>query len=214
MNHPVQDRLIVPFAYARNHLQDGDLLQFVGSWWSPISVAIQIVGRSIYSHTGMAAKLPNADGIDEWYCVEVREFKGARTKPLHDYVIENPRRIDVFRPAPTCEIWCPLENEFRPVAFDGKAAVAEMKNICSEGYGYWNVLGTSLLHIPLLRVLARPNLSDNTDDPRPPFCSQAYAEAIARTYVDPVPLLSPRYTEPGDLTRSRLLGNYIFTLDV
>jgi len=45
-----------------------------------------------------------------------------------------------------------------------------------------------------------------------PFCSQAYAEAIRRVFVDPVPNLPSSLVEPGDLARSPILANYLFTL--
>jgi hypothetical protein len=87
-----------------------------------------------------------------------------------------------------------------------------MRRLAGCDYGYRNVAAAALLHLPLVRLFARPETDDTQPSRYPPFCSEAIAFA-ERTGggVDVVPNLADRLTEPSDLARS-LFYKYRFTL--
>src|SRR5690606_11195502 len=119
-----------------------------------------------------------------------------RAVTLESQVRRYPGRIDVFT----------LRSDYRE-AFDRFGAVKAMMRRCGGEYSYAGILSAALLHLPGVRLLASPN-TDDEDQPGeglPEFCSQAVANA-ARIGggIDPVPNMSDRITEPGDLARSQL----------
>ena len=87
-----------------------------------------------------------------------------------------------------------------------------MRRLAGCDYGWWNLAGAALVHLPWLRLVVRANINDRNFSRRPPFCSQAVAmaERIGGR-VDPVPQLADRLTEPADLARSPFY-RYRFTL--
>ena len=74
--------------------------------------------------------------------------------------------------------------------------------ITGRRYGWLNLLGRRLLHLPLFRFLVHARRGRRRDVDWPPFCSQAVSMACRAGGVDPVPNLADRLTEPADLARS------------
>lgn len=159
---------------------------------------ISTAGRGEYSH---AAKVFWWDNI--LLCAEVREFYGGRIVTLESQVNRFPGVIDVFR-ANAQNRW-PLFNRHNSVKY--------ILNFAGQKYGYKSVFLTALTHIPFLRFLRKPNVSDCFTDNNPPFCSQAcsMADRIGGG-VDPVPHLADSFCEPSDLARSPFY-DYQFTLE-
>ena len=182
----------LPYDRARSKIRDGDLLLFrprPGLFGRLIATA----GRSRYSHAAMAG----------WWngrlmCLETLQGRGGRAALLSNLVRARPGRIDVF-----------AANATRR-RFDRSAAVAAMIEITGRRYGWWSLILVALVHLPVIRLLVRPNTDDAANGSLP-FCSQAVARACRAGRVDPVPNLADRLTEPGDLARS-VFFRYRFTL--
>jgi hypothetical protein len=85
-----------------------------------------------------------------------------------------------------------------------------MIEITGRRYGWWSLLWVAMVHLPVVRLLVRPDTDDSANGSLP-FCSQAVARACRAGGVDPVPNLADRLTEPGDLARS-VFFRYRFTL--
>ena len=182
----------IPWRTARYTLSEGDLLLFRRRG------LISLAGRGVHSHAAKAARWG-----DDWFCLEVREFKGGRAVTLESQVRRNPGRIDVYAAGEPSGRW---------PRYDRHEAVAYMRRLAGCEYGWWSVLGTALLHLPVIRWFYRPSLDDLAKSSRPPFCSQAVAMAERLGGgVDPVPNLSDFFVEPADLARSPFY-RYRFTL--
>lgn len=181
----------LPLAVARRLVRDGDLLLFRRRG------LISIAGRGEHSHAAKAAWWQS-----DLFCLEVREWHGGRAVTLASQVRRFPGRIDVFQANPA-ERW---------PEYDRAAATRVMRQWAGCAYGYAGVAAAALLHLPFVRLLAKPDLCDGEPSGRPPFCSQACAVAD-RTGggVDPVPHLADRLTLPADLARSPFY-QYLFTL--
>ena len=189
-------RCLVSLADAASAIRDGDLLLFRGR--GVVSRLISVAGRSEYTHAARAA----------WwgaslFCLEVRELKGGRAVTLASQVRRFPGAIDVFEVNP--------QRRWRN--YDRAGAVQFMRQLAGCDYGYWGVGQAALRHLPLWRFLLSPESDDNRMGNQPPFCSHACAAADRiGGGVDPVPHLSDRLTEPGDLARSSFY-RYRFTLE-
>jgi hypothetical protein len=87
-----------------------------------------------------------------------------------------------------------------------------MQALAGCKYGWGHIFTTSLLYMPWVRLLYRPDFcaTDLSND-WPPYCSEAVSHALAQGGVDPIPLLADRWTEPSDLPRSLFL-RYSMTL--
>ena len=182
------------FTECAEEILDSDLLLFRSRG------LVSFVGRGHYSHAGKAAWWNG-----ELFLLEVREFYGGRAVLLESQVKRRPGQIDVFRTNPDNR-W-PLYRRDK--------AVAVMQRFAGCDYGYWNVLMAALTHLPVFRSFVTPDTNDGAETEnlvRPPFCSQACAIADRiGGGIDPVPHLSDRFTEPGDLARS-VFYKYLFTL--
>jgi hypothetical protein len=182
---------LVRYADVRHAIRDGDLLLFRRR--SVISIA----GRGLHSHAAKAAWWDT-----DLFCLEVRELCGGRAVTLSSQVRRFPGRIDVFQVNP----------EDRWPEYDRQGATEFIRRLCGCPYGYAGVAVAGLLHLPVVRWLVRPDVSDGALDRRPPFCSQACAMSDRLGGgVDPVPHLADRITEPADLARSPFY-QYRFTL--
>lgn len=182
---------MVPLDEAKPHLRSADLLLFRRRG------LISIAGRGEHAH---AAKI--AWWGDEPMCLEVREWHGGRAVTLESQVRRCPGRIDVFSANPGA----------RWPEFDRQQSTRFLRRLAGCDYGYGAVLAAALLHLPVVRMFARPDIEDSAVDRRPPFCSQACAMADRiGGGVDPTPHLADRLTEPADLARSPLY-RYRFTL--
>jgi len=180
-----------PLEEVLDQIMDGDLLL------SKRRGLISIAGRGDHSHAAMAARWKN-----EWFCLEVRELFGGRAVTLQSQVRRYPGRIDVYQANP----------DNRWPEFDRSKTVEYMQSLAGCDYGWRNLVYASLLHLPWIRLLVRPDTDDATITHRPPFCSQAVAMATRiGGGVDPVVHLADQLTEPADLARSPFY-RYRFTL--
>jgi hypothetical protein len=182
--------VFVRYRDVRDFIFDSDLLLFRRR--SLISIA----GRGIHSHAGKACWWH-----DSLYCLEVREWFGGRAVALSSQVKRYPGRIDVYE-----------SNADGRWEYDDHGVMDMMRCYAGCDYGYRNVLSASLLHLPIVRLFAKPDTDDDAENGWPPFCSQAIAlaERIGGN-VDVVPHLADRLTEPADLARSPFY-RYKFTL--
>jgi hypothetical protein len=131
-------------------------------------------------------------------CLETIQGRGGRAVLLSNLVQERSGRIDVYAAGASGE------------PFDRQAAVEAMIEITGQRYGWWSLLRTALVHLPVARLFVRPSTDDAANGSLP-VCSQAVARAMRAGGVDPVPNLADRATEPGDLARS-VFFRYRFTL--
>ena len=182
---------LVDYASVRHYIRDADLLLFRRRG------AIAVAGRGEHCHAAKAAWWGS-----DLFCLEVLQWHGGRAVTLDSQVCRYPGQIDVFQ-ANTDNRW-PL--------YDRHGAVQFMRRLCGCQYGYLSLVGTALLHLPIVRWFVRPNWDDDAMDARPPFCSQACAMADRLGGgVDPFEHLPDRLTEPADLARSPFY-RYRFTL--
>ncbi len=177
-------------------IRDADALLF-----SPVDCAgdlIGLVGRGPFSHAALAGHA--TDGHLE--CHEVREWYGGRSVSLASQVRLYPNRIHVFETNP----------DNRWPHFDRAAAVSAMQMQAGCQYGWGHIFATSLVYMPVVRLLYHPDYdATDTTNATPPYCSEAVSHALACGGVDPIPLLADRWTEPSDLARSLFL-RYSMTL--
>jgi len=181
----------IPYDAALEGLGDGDILlcrrrpgpDLVGRF-------ISTAGRSPYVHAAMFAWWNGTP-----FALESRQFRGIRAIHLPEFLAQYPGRCD----------WFAANAGGRWPSFNRMGAVEHMKRLTGRPYGYLNVLAAGLLHAPLIRFFARPDYSNGgTASKRPPFCSQAVAEATRLGGgVDLVTQLPDHLTEPGDLARSQ-----------
>lgn len=175
----------------QDQIKDGDLLLFRRRG------VISVAGRGDHSHAAMAAHWE-----DDLFCLEVRELLGGRAVTMDSQVRQYPGRIDVYEANP----------ENRWPEFDRSQTVRQMRRFAGCSYGWVNLLCASLVHLPWIRLLIKPDTDDNSFNRWPPFCSQAAAIAYrVGGRVDPVKHLADRLTEPADLARSPFF-RYRFTL--
>ena len=171
------------------------LLRRPGGWWLS-SRLIAHGGRGDYCHAMMAAWTGG-----ELRCLHTQEFRGGREESLADLVKRAPGKIDVF--APNTELF----RSYRPLL-----AVAAMREIVGHRYGWWAVLRVSLSHLAVIRLFVPTVTDDKANGRYPPHCSGAISRACTAGGVDPVLRLPAYLTEPGDLARSHLFSEYLFTL--
>jgi hypothetical protein len=184
-------RVSVRYGAVREEIRSGDLLLYRRRG------LISIAGRGEHSHAAKAAWWD-----DDLFCLEVRDWVGGRAVTLSSQVQRYPGRIDVYRSN--------AGNRWRE--YDRKGATRVMRRLCGCDYGYRGLLGAALLHLPVVRLLVRPDVDDAALNRRPPFCSQACAMADRLGGgVDPVRHLADCLTEPADLARSPFY-EYLFTL--
>src|SRR5690348_776159 len=94
----------IKYDEAQNLLQEGDVLLFRTKGF--ISNLIKMIGETPYSHVAICSK-----HNDNFEVVEMREWFGARTISLKNYLLEckqNKTEIDVYRPI----------NTFSTIIFD------------------------------------------------------------------------------------------------
>lgn len=186
-----EQRHLVRYAAVCHQIQDADLLLYRRR--GPIAIA----GRGEHCHAAKAAWWG-----DDLFCLETRALAGGRAVTLLSQVRRYPGHIDVFEANP----------DLRWPEYDRQGAVRFMRRLAGGDYGYRGLLAASLLHLPGVRWLVRPELDDAAFDHRPPFCSHAcvMADRLGGR-VDPVCHLADRLTEPADLARSPFY-RYRFTL--
>lgn len=188
---PESRRNLLRYKEVRDQIEDGDLLLFRRR--GPIAIA----GRGDHSHAAKAAWWDR-----DLFLLETRAPFGSRAVALSSQVRRHPGRIDVYQTNP----------ESRWPEYDRAGAIRFMRRLAGTDYGYAGLVAAGLLHLPVVRWFVRADVDDRTYDRRPPFCSQACAQADRiGGGVDPVPHLADRLTEPADLARSPFY-RYRFTL--
>ena len=124
-------------------------------------------------------------------CAETVQWHGGRAVTLSSQVHLYPGRIEVREP-----------NVLgASKGYDAMRTCEYMIRLAGQRYGWWAILKTALIHLPLLRLFFRPNTDDSANGSMP-FCSGARAQADRFGGYDPVRGLSDGATEPGDLARS------------
>ena len=189
------DRIFAQLLDVADDIPHGGLLLWQpGRWLSSRRIAHG--GRGEWCHAGMAAWARG--GL---HCLHTREFQGGKADLLADLVKRAPGKIDVF--APNTELF----RDYRPLK-----AVGAMREIIGRRYGWRAALRVSLSHLAVIRLVVRPVTDDDANGRYPPHCSGAISRACSAGGVDPVLRLPAYLTEPGDLARSHLFSEYLFTL--
>ncbi len=188
---PIELRILRDYESARRSMLDGDVCLHRGTaWYAPF---LRAAGRSEYVHASMIA----------WWHGRVHLLQSVEwkdRKPLLSEVLRRaPGSIDVYQ----CRSLSGITRE---------CIVADMIAAVGRGYGWGCLAQVSLSHLPIVRLFTEADFDDEEAGTRRPFCSQAIAESYAMNYMDLVPNLADRATEPGDLARSALL-RYQFTID-
>ena len=175
-------KTLLSYAESRPRIRNADLLLFRPR--NRMARAIAVAGRSEYVHAAMAGWWN-----DRLMCLETTSG-GGRAVLLSNLVERWPGAVDWFQ-----------ANAIRR-RFSRTKAIETMIAATGRDYGWINLFAAATLHLPVFRFLASPSDEDSAASPRPPFCSQAVAAACRSGGVDPVPNLTDRLTEPGDLARS------------
>jgi len=173
---------LLKLGFALPILEDGDLLLYRKRFG-----AIAVAGRGIHSHAAMFAWWGDCPMV-----IETRGVKDARAVTLESQVARYPGRIDVFKADP----------DYR-LDYNRSGAVAEMRKMTGQRYGWLAVWRVAFHHLPFFRWLFRASTDDDDAGTLPQFCSHAFAKA-ARIGggIDPVENLADQHTEPADLARS------------
>ena len=210
------DRVEIPYADAREHILDADVLLYASRGLIPD--IIKIATLSQYSHVGLAG-WTNGNPVSEHARLMSYEMlvRGGQSSTLSSHAEKWPGTIDVYRVSDmhTAYSWnATLKTQIGLTAvLDRKKAVTLMRDFCRPGeYGKIHVFWTALNHLPGLRIFFRPPTNDQLEDrSRPPYCSEAVAWALRKAFTDVVRNMPDHYTSPGALARSPLL-HYMFTL--
>lgn len=204
----------LPYDEAESHIKDADVLLFRGTGLA--AKAIQVSGRSVYSHAAMAGWENPGSDYPALMCFEVREWRGGIISPLKWQADKYGGTIDVYRPSrqhwrmeydPTTHAEIALPHNLEP-----RKALHVMRQFAHPGeYGWTNIFWTSFLHLPFVRWAVPQPTDDLLERSRPPYCSQAIAYALRQAFTDVVLHTPDCFTHPGDLDKSPLL-HYMFTL--
>ena len=180
---------LVAYQEVADDIPDGAIL-LKRARWRPSALLIARAGRTIYCHAAMVAWWGRSLMILETRAV------GGRAVTLESQVRRHSGLLDVYQVN---------AKEFLSIN-----AIDYMRERCGQSYGWFGLLRAALLHLPVVRWLVRPNLSDRPNG-TVPYCSALVAAACHYGGVDLVKRLADRLTEPGDLARSPLL-TYCYTL--
>jgi hypothetical protein len=176
-------------------VQDGDWLLFRSRKdIDLISDAIMAGGRSPYYHAGMACW-----SHGRLMCVETKQYVGGRSVSVANLLSADPTlAIDV--------------RHIVAKRYNREKAVGAMLDFTGCSYGWRALLRTAMTKVIVLRLFIRPSTNDNANG-SPPYCSMAVSRASEKAGLDPVELLSSKFTEPGDLGRvPDVVATYIGTL--
>ena len=173
----------------RDEIRDADLVLFRRRGLT--GAAIGAVGRSIYSHVGMAAWWSGSLML-----LEMREWYGGRAVRLSSQVAECPGSIDIYQ----ANVW----------DYHREAIVDVMRRHAGTRYAWSTIRWIAWRNAPIVRWLVGPPMDDNDDD-SPAVCSTLVSRAYRHAGYDPVRNRSDRATTPGDLGGSALF-DYCWTL--
>lgn len=182
--------------YAEQHIQSAWLGQCTSTGF--ISRVIRHGTQGVHSHSMLFARNGGVDAL------ELREFKGGQRRTL-TYHVSQSGRIDVFSP-----------DISRWPEFDAAGAVAAMRQLTNQEYGWLGIWRMTARRVPFLWYLYPPSTTDTlptADAPIPqPFCSHAVSLALHQGGgVDVVPRQPHATVSPAQLTTS-LFFQYEFTI--
>ena len=201
--------MIIPYAQARELIQEADVLLFHGGKFPSIGWVISTYTSGLHSHAAIASW--DGDSLD---CVEVREFKGGRSVRLSSQVKLHPGKIDVFRAMPKV-FYEKFDNneiiDYNKVLGEKRrhSITQTMRDLTGQSYGWsliWQIIKS---YLPFIR-LAHGNYKDDSEN-NTFICSSSVAYSYRLNYMDPCPYLSDDSTKPADLARSPLF-HYQFTI--
>lgn len=197
-------------------MRSGDLLLYQAGR-SVVDLFISRAGRTRYCHAGRAWLALPGLMAQHWRALDTIAWHGGRNVSLAAEVSRCPGRIDVFEPNPGA----PKDDENVGYGVAGAwgrgydpslACDWLLANVVDQPYGWWSICRASLLHLPFVRLLVRPQTDDQAfNGGLLPYCSHAQAMADRVGGFDPVVNLADRLVEPGDLARSPFY-RYRFTL--
>jgi hypothetical protein len=198
--------MIITYNKAKHLIQEADVLLFKHGGFPSIGWWIGLYSQSPYSHVGLAHW-----DQGQLYCLEFREFHGARKYPMYKYVRENPNRIDVFR-ACLCVQMPIIDNDYMGPHNDCKdyKLTDTIRNRITQSalklmgtkYGYKLILKILKTYIPFVRLWRKPKFED--DNGNIYVCSTLVTRTYRQHYIDPVDCLADEYTKPGDIARSAI----------
>ncbi len=191
----------VTYEDALARIGQGWLGQYRGGLWGVSGLIRWGAAGAPHTHSAMFERTQLGVNV-----LELREFRGGRSLPLRNHVVDNPGRIDVFSP----------NAGRRWPQWDADGAVRVMRGLVGNGYGYRGILRLTLRHLPFvwrfLPVETRDVCLGERDKGVRPFCSHAIAIACqVGGHVDPVPRLPDYLVEPCHLTWS-LFFRYEFSI--
>lgn len=202
------NNLVLEYNKYKNLVKNADVLLFHATKFPQMGWWISKYTNSPYSHAALAYW---DDG--ELYCLEFREFKGARQYPLRLY-LEKGNKVDVFRTMkdfnhPTIEY---SHNKDYYEAYDehkftddiSKKIVNTAKTLIGVEYDWWTIFKMGKTYVPFLRFKTNHKNDDDFHDSHSFVCSTLVTYCYRKHFIDPVPFLADRYTSPGDLARSGL----------
>ena len=204
--------ITIPYDQCRSLIKDADILLFRRGHFPSVGWWIGAYSQSIYSHVGIAHWED-----DHLYCLEFREFRGARKYPVSEYLKDST--IDVHR---VCEeIQVPYITEvngeyfncFKQLIFTPEIATqivkaAERLIDNNEHYGYRLIFRILRTYIPFVRLFIDPC---NDVNGSMYVCSTLITKTFRKFYKDPVDFLADEYTKPADIARSAIF-NEMFTI--
>lgn len=188
-----RERCTRKYSEIRESIEHGSLLLFRGK--GLISDAIEVAGRSPYSHAALASwvlRTPRERGV--LMAVEVREGYGGRMVNLSSQVRKFPGQIDVYRPTRSLRESCPIGH-----------VVVEMVRITGHDYGYWAVARAALQYVPFARWFVRKDWGRPTEVCGDLDCSGTIDYVFFKHGdVKLVPNCEHENVTPGDLGRCPL----------
>jgi len=206
---------VIPYQIAKPLIEEGDVLLSRGITYS--SWLLRKAGKSPYTHVGVAS-WPYGDksqGVLE--CVEFREWKGGRSINLERAVIDDPGRIDVYRPVTYSSEWVfdSAKNESILIRKEVnlRGVTNTMRLLSGLPYGWRRIWWLSQHHMVGFRlgIDVEKLRCDTVGDIVYPVCSTAIAYAFNSNGYDLIMNRSDEWTEPSDIALSPRLS-YLFTL--
>lgn len=196
---------MIPYFQCKNIIKEADVLLFQCGRFPGIGWWIATYSQSPYSHVGLA-HWEN----EELYCLEFREFKGARKVLMDDYVKEC--KIDVFRPyqkviIPT--LTGDIHKTFTPDIAQAITTDALKLINSHQPYGWKIIWQIARTYTPFARLWNRPKYKDTNGNLY--VCSTLITKTYRKHFIDPVDFLSDEYTKPGDIARANIFYR-LFTI--
>ncbi len=181
---------VARFSDVAHLISSGDLIQYTGSMWNPVSASIRFATYSQWSHSGIAYR----DG-ESLYVIDICAADGCQIRPLYQQVRDYPGRY----------CWSHVSRRRFP-EFDGEACARAALADVGKRYGYRGVSLQLAMSFPIARELAyllRAHEWSYFSD-APSFCSQGVKKWATAGGVDPVPNRAPQLCPPREMGSSLL----------